>query len=407
MFKILQCDVMEGLAGMAAESVQCCITSPPYWGLRDYGVKGQLGLKKTPAEYLEKLVAVFREVKRVLRKDGTVWLNMGDSYASTTSGTGARGGSFAKERPQWKGEPTRRDIPAGLKPKNLVGIPWRLALALQADGWWLRSDIIWAKPNPMPESTTDRPTTAHEHIFLLSRAARYFYDADAIREPHTRSTLSRIEYGLKHRHPPDIGVSIPPVDTERMGERFANPSGRNARSVWTIPTFPCPEAHFATFPLELPLRCIKAGTSQKGCCPKCGKPWGRVVERGALEPDGHLKRLSPELLAANLRDTRDKGWSHEAGFRPNARRKTTTIGWQPGCRCNAGKPVPCVVLDPFAGAGTTGIACKVLGRKFIGIELNKEYAEMARRRIRSAHPGTGKCPPQSTAPLPLFGEEMA
>lgn len=224
---IYQGDCRHVLSSMPEKIVQTVVTSPPYWGLRDYGHGDQLGLERTPEEYVANMVAVFREVRRVLRDDGTLWLNLGDTYG---------------------------------KDKQLVGIPWRVAFALQSDGWYLRSDIIWAKPNPMPESITDRPTKAHEYLFLLTKSPRYYYDADAIREPHTESTLTRVEYGLKHRHPADVGVGIPPVDVERMGERFANPAGRNARTVWTIATQPYPGAHFATMPEALVEPCIKAGS---------------------------------------------------------------------------------------------------------------------------------------------------
>jgi DNA modification methylase len=185
-----QGDCLDVLRTMPDRSVHCCVTSPPYFGLRDYGADGQIGLEATPDAFVAKMVEVFREVYRVLRDDGTLWLNLGDSYASTTSGTGARGGSFASERAQWQGTATRKEIPDGLKSKDLIGIPWRVAFALQADGWYLRSDIIWHKPNPMPESVRDRPTKAHEYLFLLSKSERYFYDADAVREPRAEPILS-------------------------------------------------------------------------------------------------------------------------------------------------------------------------------------------------------------------------
>ncbi len=251
-------DCREVMSTMPAASVQTIITSPPYWGLRDYGHGDQLGLEKTPEEYVANMVSVFREARRVLRDDGTLWLNLGDTFLSS----GGQRTYGSSDGGTGRGPGTRRhDVAAaGLKPKDLVGIPWRVALAMQADGWYLRSDIIWAKPNPMPESITDRPTKAHEYLFLLTKSPRYYYDADSIREPHTESTLARVEYGLKHRHPADVGVGIPPVDVERMGERFANPAGRNARTVWTIATQPYPGAHFATMPEALVEPCVKAGS---------------------------------------------------------------------------------------------------------------------------------------------------
>jgi len=256
--RIITADVLDGLAMLDDESVQCVVTSPPYWGLRDYGVEGQLGLESTPEEYVEKMVAVFREVRRVLRADGTLWLNMGDCYASG----GAIGQQRVAGRPELPNAPSgwgKREewgtVPtavSGLKPKDLIGQPWRLAFALQADGWWLRSDIIWAKPNPMPESVTDRPTKAHEYIFLMTKAARYFYDADAVREDGARYqwNTQKFKGGDITRHPGST-----------CGSEIADTSiGRNLRTVWTIPTQPYPEAHFATFPTALPERCIRAGS---------------------------------------------------------------------------------------------------------------------------------------------------
>ena len=248
--KIINADVIEGLRSLPDQSVQCCVTSPPYWGLRDYGVEGQIGLEPSPEEYVARLVEVFREVRRVLRDDGTMWLNLGDSY----NGSGGAGGDYGPKglkagQPKYPG----RHIQS-LKPKDLVGIPWRVAFALQADGWYLRSDIIWAKPNPMPESVTDRPTKAHEYMFLLTKQARYFYDADAVRESNISSTTrvisSESSKSINNHDRNDSGVM-------RVG---GNPLGRNRRSVWTIPTHPTPEAHFAVFPEALVEPCVKAGS---------------------------------------------------------------------------------------------------------------------------------------------------
>ena len=247
---LIQADAMS--LPLDDQSVQCCVTSPPYWGLRDYGVDGQLGLESTPEEYVANMVAVFREVRRVLKDDGTLWLNLGDSYANTggmTGGTNSKEGSNSRASRMFTCG--YRALSPGLKPKDLVGIPWRVAFALQADGWWLRSDIIWSKPNPMPESITDRPTKAHEYIFLLSKSARYYFDADAISEPSIRAgSVNGGCYG--GNAPPGVGRGIRPDII--IGER------RNIRTVWTIATRPYPDAHFATFPEELPRLCIKAGS---------------------------------------------------------------------------------------------------------------------------------------------------
>ena len=309
---ILAGDCLEILPTLEAESGQCCVTSPPYYGLRDYGCAGQIGLESTPEAYVEKLVAVFREVRRVLKPDGTLWLNLGDSYASgkgTCYNPGGGCSSLGKERkeagayPLDRGNKSTLDA-SGLKPKDLIGIPWRVAFALQADGWYLRQDIIWAKPNPMPESVTDRCTKSHEYIFLLTKSARYFYDCDAVRE---KAVDDEKTFYAKLDKQPHKGQRDPGGHRETTGgfqHATFNPAGRNRRSVWTITTKPFKEAHFATFPPEIPEICIKAGS----------KPG----------------------------DT---------------------------------------ILDPFSGAGTTGVVAEKLGRKYIGIELNPSYVSMSEDRI--------------------------
>ena len=282
--KILLGNAPDVLMELPDKSINCCVTSPPYWGLRDYGVEGQLGLEKTPEEYVEKMVEVFGEVRRVLRDEGTLFLNLGDTYAAGGLG------------------------PMGFKPKDLVGIPWRVAFALQADGWYLRQDIIWHKRNAMPESVKDRPTKAHEYIFLMSKNERYYYDHEAIKEPAVSTSLKKFtdngtdkQRGHGRRHAGFNG---------RYAETLARdgvPKDRNRRSVWTVATHPFPEAHFATFPPDLINPCILAG------CPAGG-----------------------------------------------------------------------IVLDPFMGAGTTGVVCADLGRNYIGIELNPEYVHIANERIKQA-----------------------
>jgi len=256
-------DADEVLNGLRDNRFQTCITSPPYWGLRDYGIERQIGAEGTVDKYIERLVSVFRSVRRVLSDDGTLWLNIGDSFTS-----GGRTWRDSDEKLPARGMSYRAPTPAGLKPKDLIGVPWRLAFALQADGWYLRSDIIWHKPNGLPESVRDRPTRGHEYVFLMSKSERYFYDWDAMRE-----------------------------DSVTGGKR-------SRRSVWSINTEPMPEAHFATFPRALVLPCVAAGS-------------------------------------------------------------------RPGDE----------VLDPFFGSGTVGEVCATTGRSFFGIELNAEYAEIARRRL--------------------------
>lgn len=461
-------DVRAVLAELPDESVQCVVTSPPYWGLRDYGtgsweggdpdcdheahgrtrndrgstglgggptagsrdpislackcgahrIDQQLGLEPTPSSYVENMVAVFREVRRVLRKDGTLWLNIGDSYA----GSGPSGASYQSETTKRRaaqkqdgnfrlsktlGErgltyAEKKPVPPpGLKPKDLCGIPWRLAFALQADGWYLRAEIIWAKPNPMPESVTDRPTKSHEQVFLFTRSPRYFYDADAVREPaewarwgdqtnakHEGSESaagwigSRTKAELTPREPRGKALTSPRNDgntwNEANGRGFIpNQAGRNLRSVWSIATQPYAEAHFATYPEELVRRCILAGTSEKGCCPECGAPWERETKEatgGSIGQSWHDH--SADERRGNAKVLTSKGYQRGA-----------TTGWRTTCdHYKVGTVVPtpiapCVVLDPFLGSGTTALVARKHGRHCIGIELNEKYAEMAARRL--------------------------
>lgn len=310
-------DVLDRLREMPDESVHCCVTSPPYFGLRDYGVEGQIGLEPTPAAFVSKMVEVFAEVRRVLRSDGTCFVNLGDSY---TEGAGNRNGlngttaNFKHDHGEKCGANANPRIGSGgLAPKQLLGVPWRVALALQDAGWWLRQDIIWSKPNPMPESVRDRCTKAHEYVFLLTKSARYFWDARAIAEV----SCGRERFG-------NWTAGSPCPDRNDNNSQNMEPTvTRNARSVWHIATQPYPEAHFATFPEELPRRCIKAG------CPEGG-----------------------------------------------------------------------TVLDPFNGSGTTGLVAVQLGRAYVGIELNPEYAALARKRIGAgANPATFRTDDVKDAPL--------
>ena len=317
---ICQGDCLDIMATLETGSVQCVVTSPPYYGLRDYGIDGQIGLEETPEEYVAKLVAVFRGVRRVLRDDGTAWLNLGDSYNG--SGKAGRNPEYQARHTEF-GKPSKEKSRFGmpthiksLKPKDLIGVPWRVAFALQADGWWLRSDIIWHKPNPMPESVTDRPTKSHEYLFLLAKSQRYYYDAEAIKEPCRsgpsdikKMVESRDRIGGKHKHLIDPFSKASSATKIGRKRSVGDPTGRNCRSVWTITTKPFFGAHFAVFPPEIPEICIRAG-SRAG-------------------------------------DT---------------------------------------ILDPFAGAGTTGVVAEKLGRKFIGIELNPRYVDMAEKRMSGVQP---------------------
>lgn len=304
---------LEVMRTLPDESVDCCVTSPPYFGLRDYGSEGQYGLEASPAEYVGTMRALFAEVRRVLADDGTLWLNLGDTYYS---GKGAAVGPD-KKQPARRGyvRPVDKSGADWAKPKNLLGIPWRVAFALQDDGWILRNDIIWSKPNAMPESVTDRLSTRHEHLFMFSKSTRYWFDLDPIREPltkgdagsefHTGKTAEH-QLGRASKRPrqPWGGVGSPQANLEATGQRHANSHdlGRNPGDVWTIATQPYPGAHFAVMPAELARRAVVAGC----------KPGGSV-------------------------------------------------------------------LDPFSGSGTTGLVAQRNGRKYVGIDLSADYLDLSLR----------------------------
>lgn len=299
--RLLQGNCLETMKTLPDKSIQCCVTSPPYFNLRSYnGGSDEIGSEKTLDLYIYKLVGVFQEVRRLLRDDGVCWINLGDSFRN----------------------------------KQLLGVPWRVAFALQADGWILRSEIIWHKPNPMPESVTTRPTKAHEQLFLLTKSAKYFFDNEAIK-----------------------------TDT-----------GANCRSVWKIGPEIHRGEHFATMPTKLAEPCILSGSSAYGACSKCGSPWARVVK---VERSNYISR--PDRQVAT-------GGAITGGVGKNfPDTKRTTTGWQPTCQCNA-DVVPCVVLDPFSGSGTTGVAALTHGRKYIGCDLNPDYIALSRQRIESFQP---------------------
>ncbi len=378
--RIINADVMDGLRQLGDESVHCVVTSPPYYALRDYGVDGQIGIEASPEIFVARMVEVFSEIRRVLRKDGTCWMNMGDSY-NQNQGKGFDTNQDGGERKRVAASPKASS--GGLPPKNLLGMPWRLAFALQADGWWLRSDIIWAKPNPMPESVTDRPTKSHEYVFLLTRSERYFYDAEAIKEAasgvvgNARTFRGGGAYTGGRSFQNSNGS-----ERESHGNAPNESGSRNKRSVWTIATSPFPDAHFATFPPELPEICILAGTSQKGCCAKCGAPWGRETE--TIYTDAHKGMVGNQRKAAQT-----ASWSANHDGRENDKRmnkNVATLGWSPSCSCNA-DVIPATVLDPFSGAGTTCLVADRLQRNAIGIELNPTYAAMSERRINGDRGG--------------------
>jgi len=402
---IVQSDVMEYLKSLPDGAVNCIVTSPPYYGLRDYQVAGQLGLEPTLAEYIDKLTGVFREARRVLREDGTLWLNMGDSYASV----------WASGRRSVIGAPSRTNrfiaMPEGLKEKDLCGQPWRLAFALQDDGWWLRSDIIWHKRNPMPESVTDRPTKSHEYVFLMTKAANYWYDAEAIREPaeYGRRDWSDIESVLASATKGNDRRPQHGIRTKASVTGSNSSAGRNKRTVWTVATHSFADAHFATFPPKLIEPMVLAGCPPKVCA-KCGMPWERVVEYHRNGKDWNRNNRNGGDRLAIGQSASD---SMSESYLP-----PTTLGWRATCECN-GDTVAGIVLDPFMGSGTTALVATQLGRRWLGCELSADYVAMANKRLAkqtipmfsSEEVETFTAPmfPEPTEPTPeqaaLFGED--
>lgn len=357
-FRVVCGDALEVLRELEPDRFSCCVTSPPYYGLRDYRAEGQIGLEANPEEYAGRLLAVFREVRRVLHPAGTLWLVLGDTWWGSWGNFGARAGKQRARtcerwgRPSYEGPGGFRDRPptagkhAVLKRKDLAGIPWRVALALQEDGWWLRSCVIWEKPNTLPESVRDRPAESHEYVFLLARSERYYYDCDAISEP---------------RKPGRGG------------------SGGRLRSVWSIPTAGfsareygvCDVDHYAVFPEELAARCVALSTPGAGVCPECGAPWVRRVERADA---GFADRT--------FRSPYDGGSGHTHGRGKSTLSKVVssqTVRWEPSCSCGAA-PVPAEVLDPFCGSGTTLAVAVRLGRRALGIDINPAYCRITEAR---------------------------
>jgi DNA modification methylase len=375
-------DALDVLRALPAGIAQTCVTSPPYWGLRDYNAPGQLGLEATPTQYVENMVNLFREVRRVLRDDGTLWLNLGDSYASSGKSTpqdiSERYEDYHNGRRNTRWEASvRAPTPDGLKPKDLVGIPWKVAFALQADGWFLRSDIIWSKPNPMPENVSDRPTKAHEYVFLFSKQPRYFYDADAIREASDWGRENNPEW--QHARAERNGQKHPANRNALSGgfTGWTPAAGRNRRSVWTIPTEPQPEAHFATYPQALVQPCILAGTSEHGECVECGAPWRRVVTAPKYEPP--VVEAGVRKVDESRQDKTRKLNGKSSEWKAAAQRETT--GWEPSCSC-AATTRPQLVLDPFVGSGTTALVARKHGRRCIGIDLSADYLAIAAKRTQ-------------------------
>jgi len=411
--KIYNENCLTGLKKLPDNSIDCCVTSPPYFGLRDYGTSEQIGLEETPELFIEKLTQVFAEVKRVLKPEGTLWLNLGDSYSSQGGGQVPQTrnanrirGSDSQNRGQ-----SRKPI-GELKPKDLIGIPWMAAFSLRANGWYLRQDIIWHKPNPMPESVTDRCTKSHEYIFLLSKSPKYYYDIDAIRTPVKDSTVQRMMQQIEEQKGSErvpgktngtmkaVGPGRKPAPQDNRGGNQGSTTGikayshrgtgdkkltghsgnfdsdgnligdgmANKKSVWTVTTKPFSEAHFATFPQDLIIDMIKAGCPEF-VCNECGKARERIVENEYKVHENWYGDKTKETK--NSRGKAGNSYKEKIGI--------NQVGFT-DCECNAGFS-PGVVLDPFMGAGTTALVARKLNRNYIGFELNPEYLKIAEKRL--------------------------
>jgi DNA modification methylase len=374
--KVYQGNALDVLKTFPDESIDCCVTSPPYWCLRNYETEGQLGLEPTPELFVERLVEIFSEVKRVLKKEGTLFLNLGDTYAGSWKGnkdsskhlqsTNKGSRNYNGKLPYYKSDK--------IKPKDLIGIPWMVAFALRNSGWYLRQDIIWSKKNPMPESVTDRCTKSHEYIFLLSKSSRYYYDHEAIKED--TSTFDN-----SNRDRDNTKLNNTPGRSKMAGLKTNDYLKRNKRSVWDVATAPLKEAHFATFPQKLIIDCIKAGCPEF-VCEKCGSPYRRDVE----------KTLKPTTKAAKTfvidkrdidADKQDQGSNRQKdGHKSGHTYSIKDNGVFPSCNCNSNK-IEGVVLDPFMGAGTTAVVARKLYRNYIGIEINPEYINIIEKRLNS------------------------
>lgn len=313
-YQFLQGNSLDVLKTFRDNTFHTVVTSPPYWQQRDYQVNDQIGQEATVDEYVDHLVQIMCEVKRTLRKDGTLWLNIGDTYV-------------------------RSDIQTTLRSKNKIGVPWKVAFALQENGWILRQDVIWEKSNPMPDGSKDRPTTCHEYLFLLTKSEKYYYDYFAALENSEKPIKGKQKFGSREQ----IGTNR--HDQNRTFEHYGK---RNKRSVWTTSVSRFEGSHWATFNPELIEPCILTSTSKKGCCPKCKTGWNRIIDK-TREESGQLE------LTGNL--------------------------WEPGCSCGIQETESCVVLDPFSGASTTGFVCSQHNRDYVAIDVNQEYLNVARKRL--------------------------
>ena len=372
--KILHGNCINKLKTIADKTFHTCVTSPPYWGLRDYGEDDQLGLEETPQEYVANMVQVFRKVRRVLRDDGTLWLNLGDSYHRIGSDQPTQRGKLntknINERYGWDKSHKSKNI--NLKPKDLVGIPWRVAFALQEDGWYLRQDIIWNKPNPMPESVKDRCTKSHEYIFLFSKSKNYYFDNESIKIKAINPNI------LYKAHKSGKNISEQKFNETKVGRNSILIGEKvQKRSVWTVTTKPYKEAHFATYPPDLIEPCILAGCPDK-VCKSCGTPYEKIydskkIKRNELDPKD--SRYRPNNYEGAYKDINGKG---DAGYNI-----TDFVGYKQQCNCTTKETEGGHVLDPFGGSGTTALVADRLGRNATLIELNKSYVDIINNRLKA------------------------
>ncbi len=454
MWTIKNGDVIDVLDSMDKQSVHCVVTSPPYYGLRNYDLpptvwggqkecshywssssqpptklgmsgntngisknfidpgkiyapsdvplhgmrcmecdawSGCLGLEPTIEMFVEHIVYVFSRVWRVLRNDGTVWLNLGDSYAGSGRRTEKHSNPGINKSVKRGGVGLQSHIPPGVKRKDLMGMPWRVALALQASGWYLRSDIIWQKLNALPESVRDRPSKSHEYIFLLTKNEKYFYDNDAIRQPLAESSIKRLEVeSFWDETGGDKDYNVPGMSSRKTLENLKKAYdeekllGANKRTVWPISSGSLKLHHYATFPIKMVEPCIMAGTSEHGVCRNCGKPYRRIIERKS------------STMNLRVRDAKKGISEYKTGFDGSADATNKEIlnyskeesvkiqkgktKWIAGCKCND-TLIPATVMDIFSGSGTTGLVSLRHGRSYVGIELNQKYVDISRERI--------------------------
>ena len=395
-------EATEGAKHLEPQSVHTIVTSPPYFGLRSYLDKDhpdkdrELGTESSPDEFVEKLVAVFEALRPALRDDGTLWVNLGQSYCGYKGDNyGRTAGNLKSHAPTVQDVGKRWDVgtpqTTGYKPKDLIPTAWLFGIAMQRAGWYLRSDIIWSKGNPMPSSVTDRPSTSHEYVLMFSKKPRYFFDMDAVKEKrdgnaHGGKAITNPKYDWKET----VGGPACSLGGPKWTPG-GNETSRNLRTVWNINTTPYSGSHFAVFPIAIPDRIIRAATSERGVCGACGAPWRRVVE--------HKNAESGRKPGASEYSRRDPRFARGGAF---TGAESQTVGWEPGCSCGIfedsrvrtldgdvyppGTPVPCstvlaTVLDPFVGSGTTLLAARKLGRHSVGFDLDARSVEHVGNRL--------------------------